>query len=97
MAVQHSGQIQNQILFEEHEGQFNAKRTTSAVMSYYQAASLVSGYVFHGLTMPNSNPTTAQFRIFREALNTGEVLIANGNPAFIHNWSSVSLASIRYA
>lgn len=66
-------------------------------LSFYEQASLASGYVFYGQTEPGSNPTTASFKILRETLNSGEVLFASGTPAFTHVWSSASLASIAYS
>lgn len=63
--------------------------------SFWQQASLSSGFTFYGLAVPNSNPTTSVFRLQRETLLTGEVLY--GIPAtFSHQWSSASLASITY-
>jgi hypothetical protein len=113
------GQIQNEILVEEHDGANNAKRVTLAsgatlyavvntgaatgnvtvsqvAYSFYQQSSLVSGYVFYGLANPGSNPTTANFRIQRETLNSGSILFANGAATFSSVWSAASLASITY-
>lgn len=64
--------------------------------SSYQQSSLISGYVWYGFANPGSNPTTANFKIQRETLNTGEVLFANGAATFINVWSAASLASINY-
>ena len=76
---------------------FSAPTITHLPFSYYQQASLVSGYTFHGFTTPGSNPTTANFKILRETLNTGEVLFGGGTPQFVHIWSGASLASISYS
>jgi hypothetical protein len=65
--------------------------------SYYQQASLISGYVFHGFSTPGSNPNTAGFKILREDLNFGTVLFANGNVSLTNTWSATSLASISYS
>ncbi len=97
MAVNHAGNAENQILLEEHEGVLFSHKVTFAQTSYYKNTSLASGYTFHGLTIPKSNPTTAMFRIMRENLTTGDFLFGDGDPAFIHIWSSVSLASITYS
>ncbi len=70
---------------------------SSVEYTYYNQSSLVSGYVFYGLTVPGSNPTTATYKIQRESLNTGEVLFASGAATFVHTWSSSSLASITYS
>lgn len=70
--------------------------TLSPSYSYYNQSSLASGYVFHGFANPNSNPTTANFRVMRETLVTGELLYGSGNSNFIHTWSAASLASISY-
>lgn len=86
----------NEMTFEEHAGDINGKKITIVALSYYKQASLVSGYVFHGNTLPGTAPNTAGFRIQREVLNTGEVLFASGNPAFTHTWSAASLASLTY-
>ena len=66
-------------------------------LSFYQQASLVSGYKYYGNAAPGSNPTTAVFKIQRETLNTGEVLFGGGAPTFVHQWSSASLASLTYS
>ena len=71
--------------------------TYPAQFSFYQQSSLVSGYVWYGLALPGSNPTTANFKIQRETLNTGEVLFADGTAAFIKTWSAASLSSISYS
>ncbi len=65
--------------------------------SYYQQASLISGYTYHGFAIPGSNPTTANFRILREELYAGSVLFANGNVSLTNTWSAISLASINYS
>jgi len=65
-------------------------------LSYYQQASLISGYVYYGFTTPGNNPTTTNFRLLRETINTGEVLYANGNVSLTNIWSAASLASISY-
>jgi len=70
--------------------------TYPAQYSFYQQASLVSGYTFYGFALPGSNPTTANFKIQRETLNTGEVLYASGLANFVNIWSAASLASITY-
>lgn len=77
---------------------FGNATVTSILPTYsiYQQASLVSGYVYYGFTLPGSNPTTANFRILRETLRTKEVLISNGATTFSNTWSSASLASISY-
>lgn len=64
--------------------------------SYYNQQSLASGYSYHGFAPAGSNPTTANFRIMRETLTTGEVLFGGSTPNFVHSWSGVSLASISY-
>ena len=64
--------------------------------SFYQDISLVSGYNFYGFTEPGSNPTTATFRLQREARLEGEVLFGDGTPTFKHQWSSASMPSISY-
>jgi len=64
--------------------------------SYYQQSSLVSGYAYYGFATPNTNPTTAAFKILRETLNTGEVLFGGGAATFVHTWSAASLASLTY-
>lgn len=70
---------------------------SSTLYSYYKNASLASGYTFHGLTIPGSNPTIANFRLQRETLDTGLILYGNGTTALMHIWSSASLASIDYS
>ncbi len=64
--------------------------------SYYNQSSLVSGYIYHGFCVPGNNPTTSNFRLFRETINTGEVLVGGATTTFAHQWSSASLASISY-
>ena len=64
--------------------------------SYYAQQSLNSGYLYHGFAPAGSNPTTANFRIMRETLDTGEVLFGGSATGFVHTWSSVSLSSISY-
>ena len=76
---------------------FSSATVSILAPSYYQGASLVSGYVFHGFTTPSNNPTTSTFRLLRETLDTGEVLFGGGSPNFTHQWSSSSLASISWS
>lgn len=66
-------------------------------LSFYQQASLVSGYKYYGNAAPGSNPTTAVFKIQRESLNTGDVLFGGGAATFVHSWSAASLASLTYS
>lgn len=96
MSENHTGNMQNEIIREEHEGEINAKRTILAPLSYYRNASLASGYVFHGFCLPGTQPNTSFFRIQREDLDTGGFLFAAGDPKFHHQWSASSLASISY-
>ena len=70
--------------------------TQSLPYSYYAQSSLVSGYVYHGFGAPGSNPTTVNFKIMRETLNTGEMLFGGGAATFVHTWSAASLASLSY-
>lgn len=70
--------------------------TVAAPYSFYQQASLISGYTFLGFTAPGNAPNTATFRIQRSTANTGEVLFASGVATYIHTWSAASLASISY-
>lgn len=65
--------------------------------SFYQQASLVSGYVYYAFGLPGSNPTTSVFKIQRETLNSGEVLFADGVASFTKTWSAASLSSIVYS
>lgn len=95
--IQHRGNVQNEVAYEEHAGEVNAKKTIATPLTYYAQSSLVSGYVYHGFALPGSNPTTSVFRIQRESLNTGEVLFANGNSQFVNIWSAASLASISFS
>lgn len=67
-----------------------------APYSFYQQASLASGYVYYGFALPGSNPTIPSFKIQRETINTGEVLFASGVATFTHRWSAASLASLTY-
>lgn len=94
--IQHSGNQANQIQFEEHEGEVNAKRSEIIPLSTYQNLSLVSGYNFYGFANPGSNPTVATFRVLRETILTGEVLYGNRTSQFMHQWSSSSLASLAF-
>ncbi len=65
--------------------------------SYYQQASLASGFVFHGFTAPGGNPTTMTFKLLRETLRTGEVLFGEGLSTFTFGWSGASLGSINWS
>ena len=76
---------------------FSAPTIAYLPFSFYQQASLISGYTYYGFCTPGSNPTTANFKIQRETLNTGEVLFGDGTPQFIHVWSAASLSSILYS
>lgn len=68
----------------------------SAPYSYYSQNSLISGFAYHGFALPGSNPTTANFKILRETLNTGEMLFGGAAATFVHSWSAASLASLSY-
>jgi hypothetical protein len=70
--------------------------TYSSQYSFYQQSSLVSGYSYYGFALPGSNPTTSNFKIQRETLNSGEVLFGGGAATFAHRWSAASLASLTY-
>ena len=97
MSKLHAGNMQNEILYEEHEGTLNSKKATLSPLSIHQNASLVSGYTYYGFTPPGTSPDVGLFRLLREELNTGNVLFGGGTSEFIHTWSSASLASISYS
>lgn len=65
--------------------------------SFYQQASLVSGYNYYGLAAPGSNPTQSVWKIQRESLNFGDVLFGGAAATFVHQWSAASLASLTYS
>jgi hypothetical protein len=90
------GNIQNTVTLEEHEGEVNGKRTILVPLSYYRNSSLVSGYIYHGFTLPGSNPTLSVFRLQRENLDNGGFLFACGDSKFHHTWSAASMASVAY-
>lgn len=69
----------------------------STPYSFYQQASLISGYTYYGLAAVGSNPTTANFKLLRETLNSGEILYGGGAATFVHAWSAASLASVSYS
>ena len=97
MSKVHAGNMQNEILYEEHEGTLNAKKTIASALSFHQNGSLISGYIFYGLTHPGTSPDVGLFRLLREESNTGNVLFGGGTSEFVHVWSSASLASINYS
>lgn len=77
--------------------QFSAATISITPLSYYKQASLASGYIFHGMAIPGSNPTQSAFRLQREVINTGEILFGGGSTEFSHQWSAASLASISWS
>ena len=88
----------SQIQRDEHStiGGRSGKKIHLFPNIYYQQASLVSGYIYHGLAVPGSNPTQSLFRLMRETLDTSEFLFADGSSKYSHQWSSSSLASVNY-
>jgi len=76
---------------------FSSPTISFVPTSYYQNASLASGYVFHGFAVPGSNPTTTTFKLQREVIDTGEVLFGAGSGEFTHQWSVASMPSISWS
>lgn len=86
-------------IFDNNGNQIINSAPTVSILSYttYLNYSLVSGYNFYGFANPGSNPTTANFRLQRETILTGEVLFGNGLSVFNSIWSVASMPSIAWS